>query len=183
LSQINPNLSEKKGDFMMEDKTLENKFARHLSGVISGMCYEQGKSILDAFCENRVVFEIFHSLAEKRKDGSGYILCETMFQVTDAIESKNIFKQYGISAFYYQMWIKPTADELIEFLDSYDEDYEGLSEEEILDKVVEEVNELTEERDFDAIKNYFENIKDVWLIEDEEEVCYGDGRSSNDNMD
>ena len=167
---------------MMEDKTLENKFAMHLSGVLSGMSYEKGTSVLAGFCENRVVFNIIYShtycsLEEKREDGSGSIFYDMIFWVSDQIESVNIFRQYEIGMFHYQMRINPTADELTEFLDSYEEDYDELSEEEILIKVAEESRKLMEDLDFDEIRDYFENINNVWSVESGDELYYYvDGR-------
>ena len=100
-----------------------------------------------------------------------------IFWVSDQIESVNIFRQYEIGMFHYQMRINPTADELTEFLDSYEEDYDELSEEEILIKVAEEARKLMEDLDFDEIRDYFENINNVWSVESGDELYYYvDGR-------
>ena len=169
----------------MDNENLENKLAMHLSGVLNGMCYEQGARILGAFCGNRATINIFYSLAERR--GKDFILCETWLWISDQIksvmtqETENIFAQYGISSFYYQMLIKPTAEELIQFLDDYDVDYEKLNKEEMLDKAIEEVDKLMGELDFKEIKDYFEDIKDIWLVEDDEEVDYEGGRRMSDD--
>ena len=61
--------------------------------------------------------------------------------------------------------------------DSYEEDYDELSEEEILIKVAEEARKLMEDLDFDEIRDYFENINNVWSVESGDELYYYvDGR-------
>lgn len=156
----------------MEDRTLENKFAMHLSGILKGMNFEQGLTILEAL----PCIEDSPALCsyEELDSAYGYKFrgeCEVELEGMD---------EYGIDCIYFKINVNATREEMMDFLEEHDvydsEEMEDWEEEEIVRAFWREFNDICFGLYYEELEGRFADMCTYWdLLLDEQCHYYRGG--------
>lgn len=155
-------------------------FAKHLSGVLSGMDYKKGNSVLEAIAGDNAEI-VYSGLSDTFDyDGDAFV-CEMSLTVSNSELYKrtgcdiNMLAGYGVEKIYFGIWINPTVDELKEVLCVYGNG-EEIEEEFLADEVKSVIEKLMNNQDFDVIYDSFQETANRWVVADvETEEGYADG--------
>lgn len=155
-------------------------FAKHLSGVLSGMDYKRGNSVLEAIAGDNAEI-VYSGLSDTFDcDGDAFV-CEMSLTVSDSELYKrtgsdiNMLEEYGVEKIYFGIWINPTVDELKEVLRVYGNG-EEVEEELLADEAKSVIEKMMNNQEFDVIYDSFQETANRWVVADaENEEGYADG--------
>lgn len=138
----------------MENKKFENKFAMHLSGLLEGMNFEQGTSLLDGLCLGCRFY------SDELVEAYGY-----EFRNECQISIKDIgHGDDGIIIVYFRVNVNPTYEEMIEVLEDCGE-YDGEeSEQEVYDSFDRLFHQECYELNYDELLSHFEDVQINWDV-------------------
>ncbi len=155
-------------------------YAKHLSGVLSGMDYKRGNSVLEAIAGDNAEI-VYSGLSDTFDYDGGTFVCEMSLTVSDSELYKrtgsdiNMLEEYEVEKIYFGIWINPTVDELKEVLRVYGNG-EEVEEEFLVDEVKSVIEKLMNNQKFDVIYDSFQETANRWVVADAEtEEGYSDG--------
>lgn len=146
----------------MENKKIENKFSMHLSGLLEGMNFEQGTSLLDGL---RLGFRFnTDELVEAY---------EYKFRNECEISIKDIgHGDDEITIVYFRANVNPTYEEMIEVLEERGE-YDGEErEQEVYDSFDRLLHHECYELNYDELLSHFEDVQIIWDVFINEDCHY-----------